>query len=177
LIDARKELDARTFKYGFGRGGAWLWTLKPASEVTDAEVEAAYLYLSEQAQAEFAEAARADFEEALHPQSLSPEGARGVEEAAAGGSTSPLQNHENFGVLSKKRGKHDSSRRAGAGRKPSSAYDGLSAAQLREIALKQLGLWGSIEEESPESAGHHAGNGRSGNGKPRNGHDRNGLSD
>jgi hypothetical protein len=177
LIGARKEIDARTFKHGFGRAGAWLWTLKPESEVTDAEVEAAYLYLSEQAQAEFEEAARADFEDATHPQSLSPAGERGVEQAAAGGSTSPLQNHENFGVLSNNRGTNGGSRRSGASRKPSSAYDGLSTAQLREIALKQLGLWGSIEDAAPESAEHHAGNGRSSNGKPRNGHEMNGRSE
>ena len=45
LIAARDELGARTFKYGFGAGGCWLWTMKPDSEVTDAEVEIAALGL------------------------------------------------------------------------------------------------------------------------------------
>jgi hypothetical protein len=45
LIAARDELGARTFKFGFGRAGGWLWTLKPDSEVTDAEVQIASIGL------------------------------------------------------------------------------------------------------------------------------------
>ena len=167
LIAAREELPARTFKYGFGRAGAWMWTLKPPAEVTDAEIQAAYLYLPEDACADLAEAL-----------ATSVPGRNGVvDEAAAGGSTSPSQNHENFGVLSKNRGNKAGSRMSGAGRKPSRSYDGLSTAQLRELALQKLGLLGPTEQASPEAAGHHVGNGQSGNGKPRNGHDLNGRSE
>lgn len=173
LIEARDEIKARTFKYGFGKAGAWMWTLKPPSEVTDAEIQAAYLILSD----DLCEALSCA--DAPHPQPLSPDGERGVEDAAAEGSTSKLHDDENSGVLSKKRGKKTGSRRSGTDRIPSSSYDGLSMAELRELALKKLGLWHPPEQAAPELAEAHVWNGQSENGKPSsgdsvNGHSRNG---
>ncbi len=39
LIAARDDLGARSFKVGFGETGSWLWTLKPESEVSEADIQ------------------------------------------------------------------------------------------------------------------------------------------
>jgi hypothetical protein len=42
LRAVRIELGARKFKTGFGKTGAWMWTFKPDSEITAAEVQDAF---------------------------------------------------------------------------------------------------------------------------------------
>jgi|GEM_PF-7065926 len=166
LIAAREEIGARTFKHGFGDDGAWMWTRKPDSEVTDAEVEAAYLDL--------ADGARAD---AHHAPPVSRGEKTGAAKLVAEGPSSPLRNHENFGVLSEKVGKSAGTHVSRAGRKPSNVFDGLDLSQLPDLALKRSGLLRPTEPAAYDAAGEHVGNGHAGNGKPRNGYDRNGRLD
>jgi len=153
LIAAREELAARTFKYGFGRAGAWMWTLKPQSEVTDAEIQAAYLDLPKDFPL--------DLKEVLEKSVPGRDGV--VDEAAVGSATSAAQESENFGVLNKNGRKMAGSRTLRPGRKRSDSYAGLSLAQLRELGLQMLGLSARPRQESCEEVGHHVGNGRSGN--------------
>ena len=172
LIVARDELGARTFKYGFGRAGAWMWTLKPYSEVTDGEIQAAYLDLPK------------DFPQDLKDElEKSVPGRDGVvqedaEHCAENGATGAAQKSENFGVLrknsGKKAGKRTGSRTSRTQEKRPASFSDLNTAQLRELALQMLGLPSSPQQESSEEAGRQVGNGHSGNGQPRNGHDRNG---
>jgi hypothetical protein len=164
LIAAREELGARTFKYGFGRAGAWMWTLKPQSLVTDAEIQAAYLDLPK----DFPP----DLKDALEKSVPGRDGV--IDEAGGGRPASAAQESETSGVLNKKGGKKAGSRASrGEGKRPFS-YAGLSTAELRELALQKLGLSRPPQQESPDEAGRHVGNGHSGNGQPRNGHRRNG---
>ena len=167
LIAARDELSARTFKYGFGGYGAWMWTVKPQADVTDAEIQAAYLTLPHDFPA--------DLKEVLEGSVPGRDGV--VDEEDEGDWASPREELENFGVLSKKRGKTGGFRTSGRGRKPSPFYDGLSPEQLRELALGKLGLLRRSEQETPEEEDEHeqrhVGNGQSGNGQPGNGHDLN----
>jgi hypothetical protein len=160
LIEARDELGARTFKYGFGKAGAWMWTLKPPSEVTDAEIQAAYLHLPEDFPA--------DLKEALEQSVPGREGivAEDDEGIATGESpASAAQESENSGVLSEKSRKNAGFRTSRRGRKRSRSYDGLSLPQLRELGMQKLGLSRPPRHESPEGAARHIGNGHSGNGR------------
>ena len=154
LIAARDELGARTFKFGFGRAGAWMWTMKPESEVTAAEVQLAWIGL---------------------PKDEPIPGQEGDGEEDHGSSaTSAAQESENFGVLSKKGRKTAGSRSSPTDRKRPLPFPGLSTAQLRELGMQMLGLSGPRRQGSPEEQGRHEGNGHSGNGHSGNGHSRKG---
>jgi hypothetical protein len=170
LIAAREELGARTFKVGFGRKGGWLWTLKPESEVTDAEVHRASLGLPKDFP--FGPAAEAETPTDGQEDADSQDAARSAALAA--------QESENFGVLNKNGGNTAGSRSSPAERKRPRQYPDLPTAQLRELALQMLGLPQSRQDSPkkqrsrrPESNG-NSGNGRSGNGLAGNGRGRNG---
>jgi hypothetical protein len=130
LIAARDELGGRTFKISFGRKGRWLWTLKPESEITDAEVQRASLGLPK------------DFPFDLEAEAetpLPPEEDADLQEAACSAADA-AQESENFGVLSENGCKTAGSRSSSADLKRPRRFPDLTTAQLREIGLRMLGL-------------------------------------
>ncbi len=168
LIEARDELGARTFKFGFGRKGGWMWTLKPESEVTDAEVQFAYVGLP----LDFFEQ-QDEIGMPLPGEEDAGDAGRGEEDTESS-ATRAAQKTTNSGVLNENGWKSAGSGSSPTARKRSNSYAGMNTAQLRKLAMQMLGLTPEARQDSPEREGQHVGNGRSSNRHSGNGHRQNG---
>ena len=155
LIATREEVGARTFKVGFGGAGGWLWTLKPESEVTTAEVQMASIGLPKDYSFEP--------EDGLEMPLPGEEGAG--QDDHAGSEAHGAQESENFGVLNENGRKMAGSPASPTDGKLPRRFPDLTTAQLREIGMRMLGLSGRPRQGSPKVPGRHAGNGHAGNGK------------
>ena len=171
LIAARQELGARTYKFGFGDAGGWLWTFKPEAEVTEMESQDAYFGKLEGFR--FDPGGVNEGEPGASAPGWDGAGQTGEERRAKGEgrrSKREARNREKNGVLSgngrKTAGYEAKATEAtGANRLPE-----LDPECIRELAKRMVRDMFGPEQAEQELARRHGGNGHAGNGHAANGH-------